>query len=651
MSFRFLLSLLVLVTVRVQAQVLPTDSLSEYELGAVTVTSGKAESESGVHRISMAAIRETSAPTVAGAMTLVPAAHAVANSRGETVLSLRGAPDRQTSVFFDGARITLPWDQRLDLGLVPAAAVGGLTAVPGTGALAYGPNTLGGAIAITSLDRHSEGRTVEGGGEIGAGEFRRGTVTWAERSGRWSTALAADAYERGGEQLATDLPYSQDASALRTNTDVQQASLFSRVAFQPSEEARVGLALFGTHAEKGVAPEGHLDPEAESVRYWRYPHWRYGLAILSGEQNSKRVTTRGAVWVGRASQTIARYAEGDYASVEQEERRDDTLWGARALITHQDEWGTLQVAGSATYAAHDEREEPSAPRRYRQTLGSASLEGERVVPGGAAIQAGVGVDVLATHEAGGFETEAWTAAPALRLGMTFGRPERTSAHITIARRTRFPSMRERYDDALGRFVPNPALRPEAAWLLDVGLRGRPLGQQAGAVLFARRTTGTVEVVRTVEGFRERVNLGGSTALGAEATVSVQMLRHVRIDAHGTALYTRAFTDEEDGLRLRETPALLARLAVARRPPLGIVGGVEGVYRGAAYSDGPDGLARLNGALLIHGHGGYRYAVGGKGVVLETFVRIENVVDTAYFPQAGLPVPGRYVKVGFRGVLG
>jgi hypothetical protein len=37
------------------------------------------------------------------------------NSRGETVLRLRGSDERQTSIFLDGTPLTVPWDGRVDL--------------------------------------------------------------------------------------------------------------------------------------------------------------------------------------------------------------------------------------------------------------------------------------------------------------------------------------------------------------------------------------------------------------------------------------------------------------------------------------------------------------------------------------------------------
>ena len=42
-------------------------------------------------------------------------------------------------------------------------------------------------------------------------------------------------------------------------------------------------------------------------------------------------------------------------------------------------------------------------------------------------------------------------------------------HANLSRRSRFPSLRELYSGALGRFLPNPDLRPETLFGSEAGL--------------------------------------------------------------------------------------------------------------------------------------------------------------------------------------
>ena len=49
------------------------------------------------------------------------------NSRGETVLRLRGSNERQAAIFLDGASLSIPWDGRIDIGLLPIGMIDRLT--------------------------------------------------------------------------------------------------------------------------------------------------------------------------------------------------------------------------------------------------------------------------------------------------------------------------------------------------------------------------------------------------------------------------------------------------------------------------------------------------------------------------------------------
>ena len=68
------------------------------------------------------------------------------NSRGEAELSVRGSESRQVAVLFDGMPLTLSWDRRTDLSVIPAGALQQVTLVRGLSTLLAGPNVLGGVV-------------------------------------------------------------------------------------------------------------------------------------------------------------------------------------------------------------------------------------------------------------------------------------------------------------------------------------------------------------------------------------------------------------------------------------------------------------------------------------------------------------------------
>ena len=109
------------------AETSPEDSIATYKLGEVVVsgTPDKPVTTGTVQDISFATISRTDQPTAATIAREIPAARVQTNSRGEALLYLRGAAERQIGIFLDGALINIPWDNRIDLSLVPLQSIGG----------------------------------------------------------------------------------------------------------------------------------------------------------------------------------------------------------------------------------------------------------------------------------------------------------------------------------------------------------------------------------------------------------------------------------------------------------------------------------------------------------------------------------------------
>ena len=87
----------------VQAQV-PNDTLTHYELGEIVVgpqgSTTVASAVSTMQRVRLADIAQTDAASIDYVLRLVPSAHLQTNSRGESLIYLRGSGERQVSIFF-----------------------------------------------------------------------------------------------------------------------------------------------------------------------------------------------------------------------------------------------------------------------------------------------------------------------------------------------------------------------------------------------------------------------------------------------------------------------------------------------------------------------------------------------------------------------
>ncbi len=620
-----------------------------------------------LQRVAPAAVARADAQAAAELSRLIPAAHVTTNSRGEALVYLRSGGERQTAVFLDGAPLNVPWDHRVDLGLVPAAVVGAVTVAKGPASIEYGVNVLGGVINFTS--RAAGERRTEAAGRFGTQESLYGSLLHSGAAGRFSYAGQVGYARHDGIPVAdeAELPFSQEEDALRTNTDARIFNAYGRGVYDFGRTL-VGLTLLHVDAEKGVAPEAHLDPADDPPRYWRYPEWRSTMAVLNAEGALPAGGAwKAAAWAGAFRQHIAQYPSAAYERPDARQEDDDRTAGARLTLRHPAGPGALRLTGTALTSTHRQRDlvldaagAPAAGEafptlQYRQHLLSAGAVYELPLAPGLRVEAGGGLDASLMPETGDKPARDPFSDYNLAFGARYDAPA-WFARAAAGRKTRFPTMRELFGEALRRFLVNPDLGPESSWLLEVGV-GKSGRRFSGEVIpFATFTENTidqrnveVEVEGEVENRRQRVNLRGSRVLGVEFVGAARPVRAVELMGHLTLMDVRRLRDAPDApRRLAERPGVLGRLAAGYDAGRGATGLVEAVYTGRAFSLGEgDALVPLNTALVLNLRAGYRLRPARRRAAAEVFARVDNATDALVTPQLGLPGPGRTAHVGLK----
>jgi iron complex outermembrane receptor protein len=88
------------------------------------------------------------APSGAEVLQEVSGVYVRTNSRGQAEISVRGSESRQVAVLLDGVPLTLSYDARTDLSILPATALQDISFVRGMSSLLHGPNVLGGVVEM-----------------------------------------------------------------------------------------------------------------------------------------------------------------------------------------------------------------------------------------------------------------------------------------------------------------------------------------------------------------------------------------------------------------------------------------------------------------------------------------------------------------------
>ena len=82
------------------------------------------------------------APSMEEVLRAMPLLVIRKNSRGESQPALRGSEERQIGIFLDGIPITIGWDHRSDMSIVPMTGAQSVRVVRGSSSVLYGPNTI-----------------------------------------------------------------------------------------------------------------------------------------------------------------------------------------------------------------------------------------------------------------------------------------------------------------------------------------------------------------------------------------------------------------------------------------------------------------------------------------------------------------------------
>jgi iron complex outermembrane receptor protein len=587
------------------------------------------------------------------------------NSRGESVVRVRGAEERQTLVFLDGAPLATPWDGRTDLALLPAGLIDQVVVTRGAAPIEYGANAVAGTIdLITYLPSESSNfRAQAQKGSLGL--LNVSGLVGISQSNGWSFVAGASLIERDADRIAdkSSVEFDPSTDDRRTNTDTTGNTVYAAASYSGAK-AFFHVSVLNIDVDRGVAAQGDLDPATSDPRFWRTPEWHLTQATLNGNWRfGSNMNLRFTGWQQWFDQTIDAYTDYSYSTLgEREDGADQTTgarltWsvpfervGFRVVATTQESTHLQTIYVPATEAGGDLAADPSL--RYRQRLTTGGVEMDLRVTDDLTSTFGFGIDHAATPLTGDKPVQDSLSATGWSAGIRWFPSERWTAAATLGQRSRFPTPRELYGVALGRFLLNPDLQPERSLLGDLSVEWSVTDAlSADLALWANRSEDTLSQ-RTVDvagvSRRQRYNTNGSFMFGVEAAMTLAMAENLRAEV-SVALQDGQVERDDNG----ERPPLLQRpkeqlgIALDWQATSNLDLRAELFHTGQAYDLGSDGkTVRLPASNSVNFRG--FFTVGewiGQDIMLT--VAVDNATDVLLLPQLGLPSPGRSFRLGFR----
>lgn len=617
-----------------------------FQLGTVVVVGARsAEAESGETVLEAATLAEYGRDTVGSAVALVPGMGLSHNSRNEDIVYLRGFDVRQVPLFVDGVPVYVPYDGYVDFGRFTTYDLAELRIAKGAASLLYGPNTLGGAINLVT---RKPTRKFEGDVRAGAfsGEGRKAAVNLGSHQGNWYLQLGASYLEADSFPLSDDFkPTPVEDGGDRGNAYRKDARLSFKLGLTPNQTDEYAFGYVRQDGEKGNPPYAGTAPGG--IRYWQWPYWDKESVYLVGNiALGDRHILKARAYHDSYRNSLLGFTDGSYTTqlnnTSFPSAYDDATAGlSLELASYLIDGHELRLAAHYKRDEHEETNPNSPTRSFQDSTRSLAIEDAVDLAAGWRLRLGASRDERDTDEAHTYarsDAAATNWLAALSHDLAGG----AEVYASVARKSRFPTIKDRYSYRLGTAIPNPDLTPETALNMDVGIKGAPwAGARAEAAVFHSRIDDLLQSVAVAS-----TECGGSTCnqmqniaearhRGIELSLEQALGETWRLGFNYTWLDRDNWSNP--ALPLTDTPRqrLFAHLDWA-------VSAAWAVQATAEWEEG---------RIVAYGNTGtYRtldsYAVLGlKGIwrpakAAEVEVGVSNLADVDYELSDGYPMPGR-----------
>ncbi|MCL4182171.1 MAG: TonB-dependent receptor [Burkholderiaceae bacterium] len=460
-----------------------------FTLGTVTVTGfrpevGEMPQDQVGSLVTRREMQQFNRETVGDAVNLLPGVTVSNNSRNELLVYVRGFDARQVPLFIDGVPVYVPYDGYVDFNRFTTYDIAAIQVAKGFSSIAYGPNALGGAINVVT--RKPTG-PFEGDAFIGAaaGGDRKAGVNLGTRQRMWYGQVGLSWRDADGFPLSSDfVPTPTENGGLRENSDRRDAKGSFKLGLTPNASDEYALAYYRQDGRKGQPPT----TGTSGVRFWRWPFWdKESVYFVSSTALGTAETVKLRLYHDRFDNEVTSYTDATYTTLRTSGQgsvstgrsiyHDRTNGGAIELESRRFANHTLRAVLQQKKDEHREVDANGARNAlFEDTLRSLGVEdlidiADRWQLSLGAARHELRPDKVFTGSPYGLPET--TRATNLQAGLFRELSASDRLYATLARKTRLPTLKDRYSQRLGSYVENPVLGAEQSLNLELGYQGRP----------------------------------------------------------------------------------------------------------------------------------------------------------------------------------
>lgn len=463
-----------------------TENTGVFTLGDVIVEDETETPKGTVSRVDEETLRRFNRDDLAEALDLMPGvALSRTGARNERTIHVRGLDLKHVPLFLDGIPIYVMYDGYSDLGRFTTFDTSQIVLSKGAASVLYGFNTMGGAINVITK-RPDKPFETNGGIGMAEGDTTTTYANFGSRQGDWYIQGGASYVNRDYYHLSDDFDKTAaEDGDKRENSYLTDQKINFRIGYQPTPDDEYAFSYIKQEAEKGTPPYAGDDP-TQTIRYWQWPRWdkeSFYFNSRTGLGADSYIKTR--LYYDSYKNSLFSYDDATYTT---QIRRssfkswydDDTIGGSLEMGTKLLDRNDLKAAVHFKRDRHEELDEGEPELSFKDDYYSVALEDTITLTDRWHVVAGASYDWQIAQEAEDYDSNTGiisdfptedTSVFNPQIGFYHNFSDTDTAYVTIARKSRLASLKDRYSYRMGTALPNPGLDPEIAVNYDVGYKG------------------------------------------------------------------------------------------------------------------------------------------------------------------------------------
>ncbi len=520
-----------------------TQNLQIYKLGEVLISSPKAS-----ETLNVQTAQEQTLKDVSSAIDLMPSVtFALSGSRNETGVYVKGFDMRSIPVFVDGVPMYVPYDGSIDLGRFKIWDYSKIDVTSGLSPMAYGANTMGGAINLVSK-KPVYPFEVQAQASLESGKEYSYGLQLGSKLKKFYFQAAFNRQQQDYFNLSKNykrISRNEDGGA-RENSWFEDQSFNLKAGFTPNSTDEYSLNYSYLNSARGVAPYAGTDPLMKT-RFWQWPVWKKQNLYYVGKTHwGKKTVVKSLLSYNKFDNTLKSFNDSLYTLQTKPYAftsyyDDYALYGGMVMTTKINAKNTLNFSIHDSYDVHAENNEGDPQKHFTDNTLSIGLD--HIFEYNAQLKATFGLSYNLRN--GILAEEYLTATQEIntlpkssnsnfnyQLAVDYKLHSKISLGAFYAHKTHLATMKDRYSYKNGIAIPNPDLKSEIADHYEVNYQHTVNSKfNLRSSLFYIHLKNAILLVSEVQpGKAQMQNAGYAEFMGADFSAQYQFLKWAGLQA-------------------------------------------------------------------------------------------------------------------------